>query len=63
MDLDMRDYEVSELEYDYYNCELYYFKEGHPQETVRFTPEKGQLNITVRKRFVNDFINISEGNR
>ncbi len=63
MNLDMRDYEVSELEYDYYNCELYYFKEGYPQETVRITPEKGQLNVTVRKRFVNNFINISEGNR
>ena len=44
-------------------CQLYYFYDGYPQETVRLTPENNQINIMVRKRFVNDFINISEGNR
>lgn len=50
-------------EYDYDYCQLYYFHDGYPQETVRLTPENDQINIAVRKRFVNDFINISEGNR
>ncbi len=63
MVLDPLDYDVSESEYDYYYCELYYFQDGYPQETVRFTPESTQVDVAVKKRFVNDFINISEGNR
>ena len=55
------DNDVSEYDYEY--CQLYYFYDGYPQETVRLTPENNQINIMVRKRFVNDFINISEGNR
>lgn len=55
--------DVSEYEYDYDYCQLYYFCDGYPQETVRLTPEDNQITVTVRKRFVNDFINISEGNR
>ncbi|MDE7477372.1 MAG: hypothetical protein K2M91_05380 [Lachnospiraceae bacterium] len=61
MVISVLDYNVSECEYDYYNCELYYFQNGCPQEVVRLTPQDNQINMTVRKRFVNDFINISEG--
>ncbi|MDE6566391.1 MAG: hypothetical protein K2K70_01510 [Lachnospiraceae bacterium] len=61
MDICILDYNAAEKEYDYQYCEVYYFRDGHPLETVRLTPENNQLVVTVRKRFVNDFINISEG--
>ena len=64
-----------ELEYAYEYCELYYFEDGRPQEAIRFTPksrnieeshndsEESAFDIRIRRRFVNDFINISEGFR
>lgn len=39
------------LEYDYDYCQLYYFCDGYPQETVRLTPEDNQITVTVRKRY------------
>ena len=47
-------------EYDYRYCELYYFQNGYPVETVRLTPQDTYINVTVRKRFINNFINIPE---
>lgn len=62
-----------EKEYAYGYCELYYFEDGRPQEAIRFTPKSKSIeeshgsggesvfDIRIRRRFVNDFINISEG--
>lgn len=62
-----------EKEYAYGYCELYYFEDGRPQEAIRFTPKSKNIeeshrsggesvfDIRIRRRFVNDFINISEG--
>ena len=68
---------VPETKYDYRWCKVYYFQHGSPQETVWLVPEcynfeqtekeqesdqmKDQLNVIVKKRFVNDFINTANG--
>ena len=62
--------------YDYYQCDIYYFDNGYPIElvTLVFDPMNvnkilgGEMNknelevdVTVKKKFVNDFINMSYG--
>ena len=62
--------------YDYYQCDIYYFDNGYPVElvTLIFDPmtvnkilggemDKNELevDVTVKKKFVNDFINMSYG--
>lgn len=62
--------------YDYYQCDIYYFDNGYPVElvTLIFDPmtvnkilggemDKNELevDVSVKKKFVNDFINMSYG--
>lgn len=71
------DISVPETKYDYQWCKIYYFQDGYPQETVWLVPEcynseqaennqdndrtEDMLNVIVKKRFVNDFINTANG--
>ena len=73
LDVHWNDFHDPESEYSYWFSELYYDENGRPQETIRFTPKSGNIeenhsngteslfDIMIRRRFVNDFINISVG--
>ena len=43
-------------EYDYRYCELYYFQNGYPVETVRLTPQDTYM-VIVKKCVVNSKLN------
>ncbi len=64
------------FDYDYYECNIYYFEDGHPIELVSLTfdptvvnnilcgemdKDELEVDVAVKKKFINDFINMSYG--